>query len=203
VSGVAAVKENNKMEPTQSSAGMPPPPPLIDCTELLIHRVYRERIVQEDNLINHRMMWMVLSQAFMFALWGLLFQRFHQAELLKFGVIRGYLYVIAGVGMLFAWGSKFSISAAQREIKLLRSNYLAFYPDPTASKWHWWRRASSPPDLTKIIHRESIRRDILPGLTSKHFHFLGHLTPTFMPIGLIALWIVLIYVVWRKAKIII
>jgi hypothetical protein len=175
--------------------------PLIDPVELQIHKLYRERIVHEDNLINHRMMWMVLSQAFMFALWGLLFQRFHQGDLLKFGVNRGYLYVIGGVGMLFAFGSKLAIGAAQKEIDELRSNYLSFYPNPAAPRRRWflWWHQQTPLDPQKIIPRKSSRQDILPGLTgSKHFHFLGHLTPKYMPIGLIVLWLVLLSVVWRK-----
>ncbi len=42
----------------------------VNENELQVHKLYRERIVQEDNLIDNRMIWMIASQAFLFALWA-------------------------------------------------------------------------------------------------------------------------------------
>ena len=50
---------------------------VVDEDELQIHKLYRERIVQEDNIINHRMMWMVLTQAFLLATFGALAQKIY------------------------------------------------------------------------------------------------------------------------------
>lgn len=159
----------------------PADPPLIDENELVIHRLYRERIVQEDNLINHRMMWMILSQAFMFALW---------AAIMKAGDDQSphfYLfgYVVDVTGALFAVGGWFSIAAARGEINELRRNYLQFYPNSNEGE-----RASKA--ANKFIARTSVRRDILPGLTgSKHFHRMGHIVDWLMPLWLALMWAVL------------
>jgi hypothetical protein len=34
------------------------------------YRIHRDRIVQEDQLIDHRMMWMLNANLILFALWG-------------------------------------------------------------------------------------------------------------------------------------
>jgi hypothetical protein len=33
--------------------------------QLQLYKLYRDRIVQEDNVINHRMTWMMVSEAFL------------------------------------------------------------------------------------------------------------------------------------------
>jgi hypothetical protein len=145
---------------------------LVDNDELFVHTLYRERIVQEDNLINHRMMWMVLSQAFMLALWGsILNQVFNDHLIFKWIT----LAAVDVMGLIFSAGSFVSIRAAQLEIDELRDSYLKLYP--------WDFSAEKTPD------RDS-RKTILPRLTArKHFHRLGHAMPTGMPIMLIFMWV--------------
>ena len=183
-----------------------PKPPLIDPDELQIHRLYREHIVQEDNLINHRMMWMVLSQAFMLAIWGVLAQHVFRDPPVNFRLL---VHIIAIIGFLFALGSKLAIRAAQDEIDELRNKYLSFYPTDTPSVphpiWDWiiWiidLRFIYKANLTKFalidLPRVAQRRDVLPGLTgSRHFHQLGHFIPKAMPFFLIIMWFCLFFAV--------
>lgn len=93
--------------------------PNIDPLEEKLHKLYRERIVQEDNLINHRMMWMMLSQAFIAAFWSQLHNG-HFPSLL--------LALIAVIGLGFSGASKLSIMAAQHEIKFLNEKFDELYP---------------------------------------------------------------------------
>lgn len=153
-------------------------PPLIDADELQIHRLYRERIVQEDNLINHRMMWLILSQAFMFALWAVLSK---EADFKSFdtSVIR---YALAAIGFVFATLGGASIAAARGEINRLEKNYLRLYPTS---------EEQSKTSGTSISH-SSRRTDILPGVIgSGFFHLFGHGVDYSMPAGLACLWAVL------------
>ncbi|HUO92721.1 MAG TPA: hypothetical protein VMU22_07360 [Rhizomicrobium sp.] len=94
-----------------------------------LYRLYRERIVHEDDVINHRMMWMLASSTIMFALWGILFAATSQAT----GVVRipyltlvglVILLVISVCGLFSSWGSRKSIRAAEAEIRDVRKEYL-------------------------------------------------------------------------------
>jgi hypothetical protein len=158
----------------------PSKPPLIDDDELKIHKLYRDRIVQEDNLINHRMMWMILSQAFIFGLWGASFKASTSDPI--FATLG---YVLDVFGCIFALWSHATLAAARGEIDELRKNYLEFYPNDAASETE--SKASG-----KFISRKSVRRDILPGLTgSKHFHPTGHIVGRYMPRCLALVWLLL------------
>lgn len=149
-----------------------------DKFELSVHTLYRERIVQEDNLINHRMVWMLLSQAFMIALWGAMAQKALGSG--GIGGLKWAMAIIAIVAGLFAIGSFSAIYAAQKEIKDLRTQYLKmFQPHDTPA--------------SEIIKSRKTADDRLPGLTgSKSWHFLGHVLPRCMPIFLLCLWGVLL-----------
>jgi hypothetical protein len=158
----------------------PTVPPLIDEDELNIYRLYRERIVQEDTLINHRMMWMILSQAFIVGLWGAAFKAGDSNPV--FAAL-GYLLDI--LGAIFAVSSAATLAAARGEIDELRRNYLLLYPNDPALEEESKR-------LKKFIPRASVRRDILPGLTgSKHFHWQGHIVGKSMPWILVVVWLLL------------
>jgi len=148
---------------------------LIDDDELLIHSLYRERIVQEDNLINHRMMWLVLSQAFMLALWSAILNQLFNSHLSVKWIMLG---IVDGMGIIFSAGSFASIRAAQREVDELRDSFLTLYPQDFSA------RDPSHPQKT-----------LLPRLTArKHFHIVGHALPTLMPILLTLMWLGLLLI---------
>jgi hypothetical protein len=90
--------------------------------ELKFYELYRARVVQEDDIINHRMQWMILSQALLFAAWEVFVQK-----------LSGQMFFwsscgVAICGFLFAIGSSLSIKAAQDEISWLRANTLGVPP---------------------------------------------------------------------------
>jgi hypothetical protein len=196
------------MSATQPTEVVPRPRTIsvIDEDELQIHKLYRERIVQEDGLINHRMTWMILSQAFLLATFGAIAQKiFGQHPEKLFTEAR----IVCVAGVIFALGSKFAIRAAQDEIEGLRDRYLEMYPVPNEQEviqrsegWfanaldlRWRPRVRVYPQAFKL-RKEGAQGEIdqkgaalLPGLTgSRHFHSLGHLLPKAMPLALIILW---------------
>jgi len=142
----------------------------IDDDELLVHTLYRERIVEEDNLINHRMMWLVLSQAFMLALWSAILNQLFNGHLSMKWATLGF---IDFMGLVFSAGSYASIRAAQREVAELRDSFLKLYPHDFSAD--------------TIDHPQTT---LLPRLTArKHFHLIGHALPTLMPIMLTLMWL--------------
>jgi hypothetical protein len=175
--------------------------------ELKFYELYRARVVQEDDIINHRMQWMILSQALLFAAWEVFVQK-----------LSGQMFFwsscgVAICGFLFAIGSSLSIKAAQDEISWLRANYIAMFPsrtglnlpvsDPKAPKvrrsfWGSLYRLLKYLKLssTHFAHTNAdeiaakLRNDPLPGLTgSRNFHFLGHIVSKYMPVFLAIMWI--------------
>ena len=153
--------------------------------ELLIHRLYRERIVEEDNLINHRMMWMILSQAFVMAFWAALAQKLYDDH--GYPALRYPMGIIAIIGGVFAIGSFYSIHAARREIQELRDKYRGMYQ-------------SSDTPRNQLNPNLPIADNRLPGLTgSKHNHRAGHIVPVCMPWLLFVVWIGLIFfTIWGQ-----
>jgi hypothetical protein len=129
---------------------------------LKIYALYRERISQEDNLINHRMSWLLWSQAIFFAFWVGLANGKFAAIGDAFGP-KGILWadlVIAGIGMTFAGSSRLSIKAAQEEIEYLKDICYGRHSDL----------------------KDAAERRQIPSLVGhKDRHKYGHVTPTYSP----------------------
>jgi hypothetical protein len=145
--------------------------PIPSESQLTIYRLYRERIVEEDNLIGHRMQSMLWSQAIMLALWasiGVTISR----DTSIFYKLAPYLACVIGIlGILFAYCSKVSIKAGQDEIEFIKDRYAERFPDASGNYLI--------PELTG--HRKA--------------HQLGHVLPTWLPALFIVLWCVLIVAV--------
>jgi hypothetical protein len=97
---------------------------------LTAHRMFRARMVQEDQLINYRTSWSIWTQGIFMALWGGLATLVtntpcNHSHALMFDRL---MYALCGVGFLFALGTLGSIIAALREmrglIKQFGDNYL-------------------------------------------------------------------------------
>jgi hypothetical protein len=67
--------------------------------ELKTHQLYRARIVNEDDLINYRMQWMIYTQALLLATWGIFVQKFVGVNL---GVFVACSYCTVFFGIVFA-----------------------------------------------------------------------------------------------------
>lgn len=177
------VKELDRAIPEPAGPEGPSPTPLIDENELAIHRLYRERINQEDNLINHCMMWMILSQGFMFALWGVL----SHTEDFKYYDPSVLAYILDATGLFFAICSGAAIAAARAEIAGLQKTYLKFYPADGVAR-------SGANMFTKFLVQNSPRSSILPGLVGEgYLHLIGHSVDYLLPAWLACLWAVLAF----------
>jgi len=186
--------------PAADAQKMVPAPTLIDRDELEIHRLYRERIVQEDNIINHRMMWMIVSQAFLLATFVALSQKVD-----LFAATR----VVCVTGIVLAFGSKFAIRAAQDEIDELRAKYIQMYPPGKEGKRlsrhvEFWmnlvdlRLSKQTEEYTHVFRLAGSGSHYLPGLTgSRNFHIFGHIVPKTVPLMLMVLWVVFFFTVNR------
>jgi hypothetical protein len=82
--------------------------------DIEIYRMFRQRIVEEDNLINHRMSWMLWSEAIVFAIWAVLAVP-DRAARFNPEIVHVALFLIALGGLFIAIWSKQSVSAAQKE----------------------------------------------------------------------------------------
>jgi hypothetical protein len=140
---------------------------------LKIYTLYRERISQEDNLINHRMSWLLWSQAIFFAFWiGLANGTFEKISLMVSSkAIAWALGIIAVIGGVLAESSRRAIGAAQAEIEY----------------------------LVEVCHRrhtdleQAARLEQIPSLVGhKRTHNVGHWVPKYSPFLFMVVWVVLI-----------
>ena len=190
----------------QTTSAKPRTISVVDEDELQIHKLYRERIVQEDNIINHRMMWLVLTQAFLLGIFGALAQKIYaQSPENLFTAAR----VVCATGIVLAVGSKFAIRAAQDEIDELREKYLKMYPSNQGDiiltrHAEFWinlidmrlnKQTEKYPHVETLKERGSV---YLPDVTgSRNFHLFGHAMPKAVPGILILLWVFLFFNVKR------
>lgn len=134
-------------------------PIALDQTAATLYTLYRQRIFQEYELINHRMMWMVLSQAFMLALWASMPVKLAQLHM----AWPGELVAIGGIVVTIA--SFYSIRAARNEIERHVIKYQGLYME----------------------ERLDVRLPSVVGAQSAHR--LGHMAPECMMSFVLVLWI--------------
>jgi hypothetical protein len=150
------------------------------------------------------MQWMIFTQAFLLATWGIFVQKFEGANCAIFSLCS---VATAIIGIVFAIGSLLSIKAAHDEIEWLRANYLVMFPQRTSLnlplgdrtqlcalagelKPYLWLNTKpfEHDDASEIKNR--LANDPLPGLTgSKNFHLWGHVVPRYMPVCMIVIWL--------------
>jgi hypothetical protein len=93
---------------------------------LTVYRLYRERIVHENNVIDHRLSWMLWSEAIILTLWGSiaagLLTNTKLDRWTTFLII--ILQVVLGIfGLLIGCFSRLGIKAAQTEILRMKATY--------------------------------------------------------------------------------
>jgi hypothetical protein len=96
-----------------------------------IYRLHRDRVIQEDNLINNRMTWMLYSQTILFALWGGVFAselqflgKGHQYDLM-IALLKIFQAMLAICAIIAAVGSWVTLTAAIGEIERIKTLYEA------------------------------------------------------------------------------
>jgi hypothetical protein len=172
----------------------------VDQDVLELHKLYRQRIVDEDAVLNNRMLWLIYSQTLLFTLWGVLF-----AYAKPFPPAGRIVVMLFGIG--FAALSLVSILGAQKEIDSLEKAYLRLLPGAKSNRVDALTEvglAGAVHRLRRMFGRRGRHRKAdesspypLPALTGEEiWHDLGHLTPTVTPILALVLWILLTLVTW-------
>ncbi len=141
----------------------------LDADQVRTYEVFRKRIVDEDNLIHARVMWLIISESMLIALFGALISispsNFYY---------RGLGVVVDLAGILITALGFFAIRAAQFEIKYI----VRFY---------------------KEKHSDVANDGLVPALTGQDAnHKIGHLVPYSIPIIIAVVWVmcILFIVAW-------
>jgi hypothetical protein len=77
----------------------PPPAPLPDWD---LYRALREQWTHEDNLVNHRLMWLILSQGLLFTAYGTLSTARHHWLVVGFPLFGMAVAAVIGVSIFAA-----------------------------------------------------------------------------------------------------
>jgi hypothetical protein len=96
---------------------------------LAIYKVYRAKIVAEDQLINHRVTWMLAAEATTFAIWGALALPDRLKGAQGSYVLGAALFVVSAIGICVAVVSYRSIDAACREMRDVKTRYKNAHKD--------------------------------------------------------------------------
>lgn len=148
----------------------PPNPPSGRPGYLEGHRLYRDRIVAEDQLIHYRTSWSIWIQTLLVIIVGALAVHISSKRCLNPDerLLADVVYWICALGAVVGVLSFVAIVAALIEINRLKARFEQFYPDyRTAAPW-------------------------LPNITgSTSLHFCGHLVNTVGPILATLGWIYL------------
>lgn len=124
--------------------------------------LYRNRMNMEDDLTNHRMTWLILTQTLLIALWVGAYTKGILKEVRGLGVL-AFVVGIGSAALIFA-----GVWAAQHEISRLNHEY-----------WHEYPSGSPHPRLPLLVG------DALG-------HGLGKFAPYGVPVLFAAVWICLV-----------
>lgn len=96
--------------------------------KLELYRTIREQIQHEDNLVNHRLTWVLLSQGFLFTLYYTLFNTILE-DFKTFKILLFLLIAIAVSGIILSILGVLSIKGAFRAIQHLREFWYSEYKE--------------------------------------------------------------------------
>jgi hypothetical protein len=137
---------------------------------LRVYALLRERIVQEDTLINHRMGWFLFFHAILLAFIGVIFaQNTIKSDCINHDYGIYWLCVmVCFLGSLISLGTSCSIIAAKNEIGRIVRIYETEYPQSLKLQ----------------------KQGKIPSLTGDmKWHFLGYIVNTYVPVLFIFVWI--------------
>lgn len=135
--------------------------------------VYRDYLKHEDNLINNRMTWLILSQSFFFTAFALAIGRLTVVDPLIADQIGLFLKSLAVLGMVVAGATCLSVVAALTAIEGLRQR---------------WKKHSQTNDTNETY---TIEKSLLPDLTGGGDPFastFGFFMPIAMPLIFLFTW---------------
>ena len=136
--------------------------------QFMIYAAYRSKTVDEYNFINHRLSWMIWSEAMILAVWGVMVS-LDRVRLVPLILVHLTLLVLSVGGVVIALWTQRSVVAAKDEVDNLKSEY-------------------------KMHYRQCYDDESIPKLTgSKRNHKHGHTVPDWLPIGMMAIQGILIF----------
>ena len=105
-----------------------------------LYHALREQWTHEDNLVNHRLMWLILSQGLLFTAYGTLTFDKHRWLVIGFPVFGMAVAAVIGVSIFAALDSSRAIEAAYRQAGLERLCHLT-PQSGTAHRGNWAAKA--------------------------------------------------------------
>ena len=100
------------------SSSEPSAPPALPDWEL--YHALREQWTHEDNLVNHRLMWLILSQGLLFTAYGTLTIDKHRWLVYGFPLFGMAVAAVIGISIFAALDSSRAVEAAYRQAGLER-----------------------------------------------------------------------------------
>jgi hypothetical protein len=148
---------------------------------LEIYRLHRERVIQEDNLVNNRMTWMLYSQTILFALWGGIFAselqflgKGHPYDLM-IALLKIFQATLGICAIIAAVGSWITLTAAIEEIERIKILYAAA--------------------KTKYGYLDDADQEIFGMITGSPIHHQwGHILTKWGPWFFVVVWCVLLVI---------
>jgi hypothetical protein len=149
---------------------------------LKIYAIYRERVFQEDQIVNHRMGWMLTSNILLFTFYAVLIGKIGSGPTPPKDLSSSYVFApiwVAGLGTICTAGSMFSINAALQEIEKLKSKYEELKK----------RLSITYPQIAHAEAHGEIPHSIVGHDTH---HAVGKIVPWLIPGSILMLWIGLV-----------
>lgn len=105
-----------------------------------LYRALREQWTHEDNLVSHRLMWLILSQGLLFTAYGTLTMDKHRWLVYGFPVFGMAVAAVIGVSIFAALDASGAIEAAYEKAGLNRLCHLT-PQSPTSHRGNWAAKA--------------------------------------------------------------
>jgi hypothetical protein len=148
---------------------------------VMMYRLHRDRVTQEDAVINHRMTWLLWSQAILFGLWGGLFAGElnyfdilikHYIAYFGLKIFEGTLCIAAGIA---SFGSWLTLIAAIDEIERIKRLYKNI--------------------KTTFGYTKSCEEELFGMVTGRRVHYIwGHIVTKCGPWFFVFIWVILLFI---------
>lgn len=129
--------DNGPMSSTENKAPPNLAPTLPDWD---LYHALREQWTHEDNLVNHRLMWLILSQGLLFTAYGTLTVDKHRWLVIGFPVFGMAVALVIGISIFAALDASVAIEAAYQRAGLERLCHLV-PQSATAHRGNWAAKA--------------------------------------------------------------
>jgi hypothetical protein len=149
------------------------------CLE--VYEVYRDYLKHEDNLINNRMTWLILSQSFFFTTYALALSRLSDARAETQEQIELFLNSVAMLGIVVGFATCMSILAALNAIEGLRRR--------------WGNHTTGDANEDSAFIAEKGRLPDLTGGGSPFGSMFGFFMPIVMPLIFVGTWFYVLQIV--------